>query len=383
MTDIDGGTIQIKSMVENIPTDKLVWVSFGGADKTVPLHMLRFTKLIISSQIYNRYVRYFFSRSFFRILYFKFIFIAFPELMKKKVLNFIEAHGIEKIWIHMSGQTIHLAKLIMEQKSIPLHLSLQDDIDGHLDKQIADIIRYDFYELLKKSDTCDVASKEMSNYYYEKYNCRLKSKEVIIGSRLQALPDKIFVKDTFKSIAFAGNLWAIDAFICFADAIKLLNKERSLQNKVSIHFYSQKYPIKIMVKYSFVQYMGLLNPQELPFQLQKHDLLYLPMSFSREKSILSRTSSPSKIITYMQSQVPIISHGPDYASNIGFVTETEIGLAITSTNPDEVAKLIIEYENDFNLRQIHSNNARTLIIEKYDSDKVTEKFVKYLYNNNN
>jgi hypothetical protein len=124
---------------------------------------------------------------------------------------------------------------------------------------------------------------------------------------------------------------------------------------------------------SAVEYRGLLSPEDLTRELRVYDLLYVPMSFLARYELLSRTSIPAKIVHYMQAQVPILAHGPDYAANVRFVRERRVGFASTTQDPRELAATLLAIEGDVSLRLEMSRTERELFETEFSPEVVWKR----------
>jgi glycosyltransferase involved in cell wall biosynthesis len=119
-----------------------------------------------------------------------------------------------------------------------------------------------------------------------------------------------------------------------------------------------------------VSFRGLVPTESLTAALRECDLLYVPMSFLPQYELLCRTSMAGKLVHYMQAQVPVLAHGPTYATNVAFVQERGIGLSTTTKDADELAGAITEYEGDFSARQGASRRCRDVYTSEFSPQAV-------------
>ena len=379
MNGVGGGSVLFKTLLQNISTNQLCWAAVGGWTKEIPAWMKDRDRIICVSPWFHRYVRYFAQRiPILRNLWSWYVFRWFPAQAVKKIARFAKEEYVEKIWVHATGQTIPVAVKLRKMLGLPVHVNIQDDIYGHSASD-GEWIRREFGELLKSCTTCDVTSDSMKEYYVEKYDACHNAHVFWNGCVLGETPPSPELKRNIKNITYTGNIWCPDTVRILLSALKILNVDRSAENQIRLKIYSQRLKWHFNLNQSNINYCGVLKPEEVVTVVQADGLMYVPMSFLPEKEILCRTSLPGKMLTYMQAQVPLFAHGPEYASNVRFVGSRGIGMVCTSMDPAEVAKAILRYEHDYDSRVEASRRCRELCENDFNPEHVWERFRKVLF----
>lgn len=380
MDYISGGTVMYRKLLEHIPTKQLCWAIAGGWSKKIPSWMSDREYLLCYSPLFNRLIyglirRIAFHRLVLHHIWFWYAYRWFPKQTAKKICKFARQQGVSKIWVHATGPTIGVAARLRRMLELPIHVNVQDDIDGTVGTREGNWLRKDFTELLQNATTCDVTCPSMKEYYIRNYNACQDALVFWNGSIFGDLPSLPHVNRNIRVIGIAGYIWSTDTVnICLA-ALNLLNEKRGSDRFIKLRVYSNR----IRIKHSCLQYEGLLDPQNIISALQECDLLYVPMSFLPRYEVLCSTSLPGKMLSYMQAQVPLLAHGPEYASNIRFVREHGVGIVSTSTDPKALAMAIEKYERNFDLRIKASQRCRELSQTKFDPDRVWQRFQRVLF----
>lgn len=110
-----------------------------------------------------------------------------------------------------------------------------------------------------------------------------------------------------------------------------------------------------------MEYSGILLPP-VPFAeyfntLRNSDALLTVSSFEEYNQIYSRTSLPSKIISYLQVGRPLVFWGPPASSVARFATEFDAG--IIHTEFDGLSQRLLDLANDIGQTKVLENKAIT------------------------
>jgi glycosyltransferase involved in cell wall biosynthesis len=110
------------------------------------------------------------------------------------------------------------------------------------------------------------------------------------------------------------------------------------------------------------------NVRILPFgseadvarDLEKADLLYLPLPFGANFEPFVRLSLSTKLVTYLGSGLPILYHGPQVAAVAGLLAENDAALLETTLDADSLAAHLVEFQTEPALGRQKTMNALTL-----------------------
>ena len=348
-----------RALLPFVPNGRLVWAVAGGANRTVPSWMEGVPRCVQASAVFERHVAGLARRSPLRRLWWWWAFRRFPTLAARRIARFATTEGVDRMWVHAGWSGIPTAVQLHRLTGLPMHVSVQDDVSGHVAPREGAFLRLAFEELLSRASTIDVISAPMKEYYQSRYGLTREPAIIWTGGDGGPTRPPPPMAHKVRRIGYAGNLWATDAMGVLVDAIERLNDVRDHRDKIVVVIHGARRP-PAFAGSSAVEYRGSVTPEELTRELQTCDLLYVPMSFLPRYELLSRTSLPGKLVHYMQAQVPILAHGPDYAANVRFVRERRVGFASTTQDPHQLADAITSIEADVQLRISMSRTCRHL-----------------------
>ncbi|MCR9015466.1 glycosyltransferase [Aquiflexum gelatinilyticum] len=296
---------------------------------------------------------------------------------KGENLNLKDFSTFDLIWVYVSTQAIPFSSAVFKRTKVKLHISVQDDIYGHLPKWEAKILEDDYIWLLKNATTIDFASEALKDYLFTKYNFSNRYKIVCFADETE-VPSPI-LNNNISNIGFAGNVWSPKNFNTLLLNLNNLNKTG---RNLKLHVFSNNFPKSLEDNFSFeIENRGLMKNEDLVNELQKMDLVYVPMSFEENKKILSSTSFPSKVFTYLNTGIPILFHAPKYSSVFKFIEKHNTGFVISSNDEEEFKK---DFEKILNSkvgeRRMISENAIRLLKNKYAFSNQRLEFIDLILN---
>lgn len=304
--------------------------------------------------------------------------LKYGYLKKKGLESPLDQFGqFDLVWVYISTLIIPFASGVLKLSNKKFHISVQDDIYGHLPEWEAKILENDYVWLLKNASTIDFVSESLKDYLFDKYNFTNKYKIICFADEID-IPKPI-IRNKIKNIGFAGNVWSPKNFQTLLTNMKHLNQ---VGFELRLHIFSNNFPKNLKKDFSFeIINRGLLDNKSLLEALQEMDLVYVPMSFEKNKKILSSTSFPSKVFTYMNTGVPILFHAPEYSSVFKFIEKNNSGYLITS---NENLEFQIEFEkilkSDVNEREIISEISIDLLKNNYSFSKQRSEFIDLILN---
>jgi glycosyltransferase involved in cell wall biosynthesis len=80
-----------------------------------------------------------------------------------------------------------------------------------------------------------------------------------------------------------------------------------------------------------------MTETEVARDMERADVLYLPLPFAREHELLCRFSLSTKMVSYLGSGRPILYHGPAYAAAAQLLRRHGAGVAAESLDPVQIA----------------------------------------------
>jgi len=367
----------VKSILSKLQPENIYLCITGSATEFIPkwfqYRKLIILKSIIFSTIWLKIV----GKLKLGFLHGLLLYKIYPRLNMRNLNLFIEENQIDKIWIIGSRHTFQYAYNLINTTNTPIHLSIYDDLVGNMIPGEVAFIEPQFKSVIRSVESIDVISKYLLQHLRDKYGLARENVGIYwIGSISSPLEEYV-VRQTPTRLVFAGNIWSRNEIIRFAEVVETLSN-RGVAIELSIYSYWDY--SDMFSKYNSVVYRGYVNDSDILSELQKYDFVYVPMSFEESYRTVSMTSLPSKIIGSMQAGVPIIAHGPEYATNVLFTYENHIGHTITSIDEEKIivdlTRIMLSPANE---RLAMSVAQRNLYNSDYNSERNASVFVeKYL-----
>lgn len=245
--------------------------------------------------------------------------------------RFAKETGAEMLWIVEQGQSIILqARPLAKATNLPYVIQTWDSpqwwmkANRYAEQTKAEVMA-EYGRALNEAECFIAASWIMEREFKEQYHCK-RSKAVVLGfqdEELPAIPRKD--KNAFV-IAMAGQIYAIEEFRALLMGLNYLNWAYK-GKKIYLDIYAPYIP-HIEMPFAIpgnVRVKGWRAQSELLVELHNADLLYCPYWFDEEVAVVSHTSFPSKLSTYLSAKRPVVVHGPSYASPVVFVKENHAG----------------------------------------------------------
>ena len=124
------------------------------------------------------------------------------------------------------------------------------------------------------------------------------------------------------------------------------------------------------------------NVRILPFgseadvarDMEKADLVYLPLPFGTNFEPFVRLSLSTKLVTYLGSGIPILYHGPAVAAVAGLLTENDAALVQTSLDADALATQLTQFPKEPLLARQKAANALALARREFTLEAQRDRF---------
>lgn len=375
LTATNGGTIMYKSIIEKLGENELYWIGTGAKNSEIPEWLRKYNCKIFPSVIFRPLWLKIFMKPPFYFIHFVLLYYLYVPYVTWKIETILKEQNIQLLWIEGVKQTFKIGEALSKKTGIPIHLSMNDDIsvaNSNVFERNKFIVK-SFTYLLFQARTLDFISEGMVNYYKSKYGFTKSNFMILwVGNNISKMPDPILKKKISK-IVFFGSIHGFETINFFCQALVALNNHK---HEIILDIYSGTDYSFLSKKYKNVFFKGELPTNKLKLAIQNYDLVYVPYPFNLKQKVLAITSMASKMILAMQCQIPILAHGPAYASNIQFVKKSLIGICVTSIDPIEIASnvLAISYEE----RKLASENAKKTYLNNYDSEKNIPLFIEFL-----
>jgi len=269
----------------------------------------------------------------------------------QKVVDFVKKNKVDLIWSVVQGQTtIKLTNRVAKITEIPYVVQVWDPPnwwlrDNRFDKITMKWVLNEFGRIIRNSSCCIAASWAMAEEYTKRYKCK-KSIPVILGLEPSRVLPKGCKKDDQFVIAFAGQTYASAELNAFISSLDLLGWQLG-GKKIILRLYGAT--VQTYFKEGTrIEIRGWVPYEEMIPELAATDLLYCPYWFSSEFEEEARMSFPSKLTTYFKTGVPVLFHGPEYASPRRFIEQNEAAYIAGTLDPRDIAETLRFALNDPN-----------------------------------
>jgi len=125
---------------------------------------------------------------------------------------------------------------------------------------------------------------------------------------------------------------------------------------------------------NFVEILPFASEAEVQSDMERADLLYLPLPFGKKYELFVRYSLSTKMVTYVASGIPILYHGPPDAAVHNLLKAHEAALLCTEPTPDVLAEMLRVYINNKQMGTDSARNALELARRSFNLSEIREKF---------
>jgi len=287
-------------------------------------------------------------------------------------VRYIVKNNITKIICPIQGEVMtRIVDEVHEMINIPYIIQIWDPIewwmyDSKFSKDRAQIVKRIYDNLIRNASSCITSSPYMTSYFKEEYS--VDCYDISINS-LDNEYDSIINENCFI-IAISGQIYAYEETKKLLDTLELMNWEYK-GKKIYFYYYGSWFNSCIdtsLYHSENIVIKGFYPQDELLIELSKVNILYCPYFFSEQSELkkVSELSFPSKLVSYLSVDTPILIHAPNYASPYKFVKQYDCGYLIDSISESEIKnELISILENYDNKYCYYINNVH--IAKKYFS----------------
>lgn len=238
-----------------------------------------------------------------------------------------------------------------------------------------------YYEVLNNANNIACISDGMKsnlisklNGYYEDFNAtdKLTILPFPITSYNVNLSKKL--RDYTKpiNIVFVGSTYCWKEWNAFVKSLDKIGWKLN-DRKVLLHVYgkpnikSKLYSYRNQIIYHTpIQHNHLIN------KIAKYDYAYLPYFYDSDKGLVVKTSLPGKLSSYIESQLPIIFHGPAYSTAASLIKKYNLGVVLNDRDNIDLPKIMEDLDN------VNSYNFQQCFIEFYNIDNYALRLLKFI-----
>lgn len=301
------------------------------------------------------------------------------------VIKYIKEKKIDVVWCPVQGETL-LKIFAAIQKNLPnvravsqvwdpiewiLHDLKYTDVDSVKILKIFRNVMKNSYGILTASDYMNIDYKKQYNK-----NCYPSFVSLDLPESKSKLPKE---KNKFI-INMSGQTYANVGLKSLFAALDEMNWQYKDQEIIFRYFGTNK--DAVLVDNPHVDYRGFILQEKLLEEQRKANLLYCSYFFEENEAmqLVSRQSYPSKVTTYIPSEVPIIVHSPKDTSVYKHVKKYNAGYLLDSLNTKKIIEKIksiidardTEQENELII------NAKKLFQDTFNKEKNKDYLFKAL-----
>jgi hypothetical protein len=300
----------------------------------------------------------------------------------KKAVRFGKLHGVDRIWCILQGQTmIRMALPVARQLDKPLFTQVWDHpswwiMANGIDRISGSSILKTFDNVIANSTAFGAASFSMAEQYHKKFG--IASVPLIAGlDSTYGRPAKSLSSSGKLLIGLAGQVYAAaewEALLASLESSDWMLGGR----EVTIRYLGYSPTMGHGHRKLRLELLGYRSQYETVSLLSECDILYCPYPLSPEFEIVSRTSFPSKLTTYLAAGRPVFFHGPDYASPAEFLRQHGAGVLCHTLHPSEILASLSQLVSEPKLYEACCKNGSKAFRDCLSTDSLKAYFLRFL-----
>lgn len=237
-------------------------------------------------------------------------------------------------------------------------------------KELGFLVRITEYFCSKLFDAIITATDDiLRNFYHHKRAVSVKNFPIFTNFSIRR--NNRNVENAVFCLIYVGGLDEIRGITQIVKALEFVNSDNQLKLTLCGDFYPTDYEWKLRSLDGFkkVEYLGWLEPYEIPNLLEKHDagiVCFLP-----EPNHLN--AMPNKLFEYMAAGLPVISSNFPLWRDI--VERNGCGICVDPLDPEKIAEAIKYLMVHPRSRKEMGETGRRMVLEKYNWEKEGMKLI--------
>lgn len=266
-------------------------------------------------------------------------------LLSLDITTFARQNRVNIVFADLSSESIVAAYFVAQWLRVPLIVNVQDDPIATAkyrtrSKVLVKVYTWALKRTLRLARGIGVISQYLLEYY-EENNYSMNHISVLYAGveQEQCLPTpQLELNKETITIGSVGTIKSRDAWVVLQQAVDILNQQ--YQSKTFQILHIGKMSPNLHGKY--IQCIEWVEESILKQYIEQFDLCFVSYWFDKHTVDLARTSLPTKITSYIQSQRPIIALGPSYSSIVRFVESNKSGVVCTELDANLLAASIAD-----------------------------------------
>jgi glycosyltransferase involved in cell wall biosynthesis len=269
-----------------------------------------------------------------------------PKLVDH-VVGFAKDFGADMLWAVLEGPNVIRAALpAADRLGIPLITQVFDPPNwwlrqSHFDPVSSRQMYRQFDRTIRRSRSCAVVSQPMAEEYGKRYGVDTVVLPPCLDLKATPLPPRApAVADRF-TLGLAGQIYAVEEWKSLLRALESVGW-RVAGREIAIRVIGRglAYFVENHRAGGHIELLDWLPQEELIRRLAEMDAAYCPYWFDPVFENEARLSFPSKLVSYLAAGLPILFHGPDYASPARFLKANPAGLCCHSLERGAILRSI-------------------------------------------
>jgi glycosyltransferase involved in cell wall biosynthesis len=306
--------------------------------------------------------------------------VIFAVKLSESMKKFIEDFHPDIIYCQGYSLSFTLLPLLISrQYDLPICFQTTDDWPNERYKKspVSYLIKKKARELIGKSDVRMSFGPKMTDEYRSRYNLEFQNTYHLDDiNRFDVVKN---CNENNFTIIYTGLL-GLKRFEAIQDLLLAVRNIKEIKGKVFVRIYTNGIPKDMpeeLIKANEITFHELPIHDELPKILKKASMLFLPESFSVDRSWLEYSIS-TKSHLYMMSGRPILVYGPKYSGTIEYASREKWAFVVNDRNVSEIEEKVRVVLLGGKEVQSQINRARNVALRNHDIYKGIKKFERLI-----
>lgn len=267
---------------------------------------------------------------------------TFAPRFRRRLERFCRGMNVRAIHtVPHSGIDFVQAQAVAHELSLPFFISLHDDLAYTAAAEVSPAAREPaIREAWLNADARFVISDALGREYSRRYGTRDYC--VVTDGLAEVDPYRKKTEPHLWRIYFMGlfHLAYESNFRAFLEALRILERQTSITTSVTCrceyirpHVWKDVKPVNVL---------PFAGEEQIHRDMQKADLLYMPMPFGAEHESFARFSVSTKMVTYAGSGIPIIYHGPTDSAAFDLLQRNDAAIFLPTLDSAAIAESLAQ-----------------------------------------
>jgi glycosyltransferase involved in cell wall biosynthesis len=296
----------------------------------------------------------------------------FAPRFRRRLRNFCRRMNVRAIHtVPHSGIDFVQAQGIAHELGLPFFISLHDDLAYTAAAEVSAAVREAaIRNAWLNANARFVISEALGREYSRRYGTR--NYQVVTDGLTEVRRYRNKREPRAWRIYFMGlfHLAYERNFRAFLEALNILEGQSSITTSITCRCeFIRPHVWKDLKK---VNVLPFANEWQIHCDLEKADLLYMPMPFGAEHENFARFSVSTKMVTYAGSGIPIVYHGPTTSAAFDLLQRHKAAICLSTLDPAEIAESLAQL-TDAHCAEV-ATNAGVLARREFMLDDQAHRF---------